>query len=291
MAGCSAGACRCGQPRPWPDPAGHSGPHWSALGAGGARRPVALCGNRRYADLWAQGAEDMSERATDHRYQHVIRFVPDGKGLKPRYQNPSGYEEDPEVGECRAEVRCEAEVSRDHGVMTFPVRLPRYLMPEWSQDEWASFIESQIGFFHNFTDEAVVQCLSLALCSRSERRKEILSTANGIVIDFRGDLPNMYLPMMLGGYKIGVYRSGNDWPIWLSIQPTYDLAIKEAESIRVEAGLPKKSVTAAGALSNFLNSKLKLQPILSNAGGSIDYRMVLGFIAAAAIALVFWYFR
>src|SRR5947209_5140685 len=182
-------------------------------------------------------------------YQHVMRFVPDeNRGLKPRYQNPSGWEDRPEPGERRAPITCEVEVTREHGVMTFPVRLPRYLMPEWSQEEWGDFIESQIGFLHNFTDEAVVQCLSLALCSLPDRRKEILGTANGIVIDFRGDLPNMYLPMMLGGYKIGVYRSGNNWPIWIGIQPTYDLALKEAESIRVEAGLPKNSVTAAGAL-------------------------------------------
>ena len=137
-------------------------------------------------------------------YEHEMRFVPEEKGLKPRYQNPSGFVDNPETGERRARLSCEVEVSRDHGVMTFPVRLPRYLMPEWAQEEWSAFIESQIGFLHNFTDEAVVQCLSLALCAQRERRKEILSTANGIVIDFRGDLPNMYLPMMLGGYKVGV---------------------------------------------------------------------------------------
>ncbi|MFG1289822.1 MULTISPECIES: hypothetical protein [Xanthobacter] len=230
-------------------------------------------------------------------YEHEMRFVRERQGLKSRYQHPSGFINKPETGERLARLSCEVEVSRDHGVMTFPVRLPRYLMPEWSQEEWSAFIESEIRLLHDFTDEAMVQCLSLALCSQSERRKEILRTANGIVIDFRGDLPNMYLPMMLGGYKVGIYRSGNNWPIWLSIQPTYDLALEEAESIRAEAGLPKSSITAAGALSNFLNCKTNLQPILSNAGGGFDLRialgfgMALGFVAAAATAFAFWYFR
>lgn len=229
-------------------------------------------------------------------YENEMRFVRERRGLKSQYQQPSGFVDNLEAGERRARLSCEVEVSRDHGVMTFPVRLPRYLMPEWSQEEWGSFIESEIRFLHDFTDEAVVQCLSLALCSQSERRKDILSTTNGIVIDFRGDLPNKYLAMMLGGYKVGIYRSGNNWPIWLSIQPTYDLALAEAESIRAETGLPKSSITAVGALANFLNCKTNLQPILSNAGSGFDLRialgfgMALGFVTAAAIAFAFWYF-
>jgi len=74
--------------------------------------------------------------------------------------------------------------------------------------------------------------------------------------------------MVLGGYKVGVYRSGNNWPVWLGIQPTYDLALKEAESIRAEAELPKnKSITATGKLSNVL--KVDMAPhILSNSSGT-----------------------
>jgi hypothetical protein len=160
-------------------------------------------------------------------------------------------------------------------------------MPEWSQHDWSNFIDSEIGFFHNFVDEAVVQCLSLALAANDERRTEILRTADEVVVDFRGDLPNKYLPMMLGGYKIGVHRSGNNWPIWLSIQPTYDLALKEAESIRVEANLPKnKSVTAAGALANYLKWGV-VSPIQSNSSSAINVRgwitigavIILGFVA------------
>jgi hypothetical protein len=46
----------------------------------------------------------------------------------------------------------------------------------------------------------------------------------------------------------------------LSIQPTYDLAVKEAETIAAEG----KSISAAGALSNFLKADLG-RPLLMSA--------------------------
>jgi hypothetical protein len=182
----------------------------------------------------------------------------------------------------------ETEVSRDHGIITVPVRLPRYLMPEWSQADWMKFIDSEIGLFHSFVDEAVVQCLSLALVADDDMRKNILRTADQVVVDFRGDLPNKYLVMMLGGYKVGVHRSGNNWPVWLSIQPTYDLALKEAERIRAEAGLPKnKSITAAGKLSDFLKADMG-DPILSRSAGSGGRWLWIVVAAIVVINLVTW---
>ena len=113
-----------------------------------------------------------------------------------------------------------AEASSYHGIIEVPARLPRYLMPEWQTNDWSRFIEEEVGFIQSFIDESLVICLSLALNSDPPRRNELLKNTNAVVIDFRGDLPNMYLPMSLGGYKIGVYRNGNNWPLWLSIQPT-----------------------------------------------------------------------
>ena len=72
-------------------------------------------------------------------------------------------------------------------------------------------------------------------------------------------------------------------------QPTYDLALKEAQRVCVEAGLPKKSITVAGALANFQSSSLNLQPILSNAPAAIDYRSILWVTLAIVIALVGWF--
>jgi hypothetical protein len=208
-----------------------------------------------------------------------VRFVPKGNGLIARFEaperiaNPGVLQQTSlEPEEHRRELSIAADVSRDHGIITVPVRLPRYLMPEWSQADWSKFVNNEIGYFHNFVDEAVVQCISLALVADGGRRKEIVRTANEVVVDFRGDLPNAYLAMTLGGYKIGVYRSGNNWPIWLGIQPTYDLALKEAESIRAEAELPKdKSIIATGALSNFLKAGIGL-PILSNSSAGTGVR-------------------
>jgi hypothetical protein len=200
-----------------------------------------------------------------------VRFVPNGGGLVAHFDLGALHQYQLDPGEHRRELMVEAEVSRDHGIITVPVRLPRYLMPEWSQADWIKFIDSEIGLFHSSVDEAVVQCLSLALVADDDRRKEILRAADEVVIDSRGDLPNKYLPMMLGGYKVGVYRSGNRWPVWLGIQPTYDLALKEAESIRAEAGLPKnKSITVAGKLSDYLNyiKARRGYLILSSSAGS-----------------------
>jgi hypothetical protein len=235
----------------------------------------------------------MSLNSTDEILDECVsrfRFVPNGKGLDARYEIPRFSPTPLEPGEYSREITLGVEASQDHGIITVPVRLPRYLMPGWSQDDWSQFIDSEVGFVHKFVDEAIVQCLSLALVADSDRRKEILRTADEVVVDFRGDLPNKYLPMMLGGYKVGVYRSGNKWPVWLSIQPTYDLAHKEAERIRTEAGLPKnKSITAAGKLADYLNVKTPLgSPILSSSavGSGIGGWIATG--AIVVISLVAW---
>jgi hypothetical protein len=243
------------------------------------------------------GEDRMSLNATNknsHESVSKLRFAPNGNGLLVHFESADSAANGfvrrpmPEAGEQRREMSVAVEVSRDHGIITVPVRLPRYLMPEWSQDDWAEFIGSEQGFFHNFVDEAVVQCLSLALVADDDRRKEILRTANEVVIDFRGDLPNKYLAMMLGGYKVGVYRSGNNWPMWLSIQPTYDLALKEAERIRTEAGLPKnKSISAAGALSNFLKADMGL-PILSSASAGTGGRWLIAAASVVVMGLFAW---
>jgi hypothetical protein len=104
-------------------------------------------------------------------------------------------------------------------------------------------------------------------------RKEVLQTANGVVIDFRGDIPNGWFAMMWGGYKIGVYRSGHGWPIWMSIAPTYDLAIEEAKKLRDEARLPKNSIQATGKLLNFLNVKIG-PPLMSSKANDLRIPLV-----------------
>jgi hypothetical protein len=255
--------------------------------------------NEQPDSLGRFGEDGMSLNAMDENSDESVskvRFVPERNGLIAHFEHPELLvnlgvlrQTQLEPGEHRRELRVEAEVSRDHGIITVPVRLPRYLMPEWSQADWTNFIDSEIGFFHNFVDEAVVQCLSLALVAADDRRKEILRTANEVVVDFRGDLPNMYSPMVLGGYKVGVYRSGNNWPIWLSIQPTYDLALKEAESIRADAGLPKnKSITATGTLANFLKADMGLPSILSNASAGTGGWWWIAMAPVVVIILIAW---
>lgn len=220
-------------------------------------------------------------------YVSKVRFVPDGSGLLAHFDLRALQRVGLEPEGHRRELMVEAEVSRDHGIITVPVRLPRYLMPEWSQANWMKFIDSEIVLFHKFVDEAVVQCLSLALVADDNQRKHILRTANEVVLDFRGDLPNKYLAMTLGGYKVGVYRSGNNWPVWLSVQPTYDLALKEAERIRAEAGLPKnRSITATGMLANL---KVDIRhPILSESAGWGGRWWWIMVAAIVVINLVAW---
>ncbi len=214
-----------------------------------------------------------------------VRFVPNGNGLEAHFDFGALQQYRLEPGEKRRELMIEAEVSPDHGIMTVPVRLPRYLRPEWSQADWNKFVDGEIGLLLNFVDEAVVQGLSLALVADNDIRKSILRTGDEVVIDFRGDLPNKYLPMVLGGYKVGVYRSGNNWPAWLSIQPTYDLALKEAESIRTEAGLPKKSITTTGKLSNFL--KADMGQLIQSASANSAGRWWLAVAAVVVVANFF----
>ena len=64
---------------------------------------------------------------------------------------------------------------------------------------------------------------------------------------------------------------------------------KKAERICVEAGLPKKTVTVAGALANFQSGNLNFQPILSNAPAAFDYRSMLWIAIAIVIALAGWF--
>ena len=190
----------------------------------------------------------------------TIRFVQEGKGLTTKLGESYFTNSDTELVKT---LEIDAEITRDHGTMNVPVRLPRHLMPEWSQEEWDSFITSELGMFSDFVDEAIVVGLSLAIASRDKLRKEVLQASNAVVIDFRGDIPNGWFAMMWGGYKIGVYRSGQGWPIWMSIAPTYDLAIEEEKKLRDQAGLPKNSIQATGALLYFLNAKIG-PPLMSS---------------------------
>ena len=106
----------------------------------------------------------MSERP--NVYQHEMRFVQEGRGLKPRFQNP--HQRGGQQEGYHALITCDVEVTPDHGILTFPVRLPQYLMPGWSQDDWTRFLESQIGFFRTSPTKRLCRCLSLALCSQDE---------------------------------------------------------------------------------------------------------------------------
>ena len=219
--------------------------------------------------------------------RQVIYFMPEHNGLVARFYSSSGASKS-----HQANMDLDAEVSKDHGLLTIPLRLPRYLMPEWGHEEWAKLIDGEGGFFHNAMDEALVICLSLAIADNKSFRSEVLRTASEVVIDFRGDLPNKYLAMVLGGYKVGVYRSGNNWPIWLSIQPTYDLAVKEAEKIRDEAGLPKKAIVPAGALADFLKVGMGIPPILSDqAKQGVSRTSWLVVIGAIILCAIFWFRR
>jgi hypothetical protein len=219
--------------------------------------------------------------------QQPIYFVAENKGFVARFYSDYG------TAACHeSSMVLDAELSKDHGLLTIPLRLPRYLMPEWGQEEWAKLIDGEGSFFYNAMDEALVLCLSLAIADNQDFRSAVMRTASEVVIDFRGDLPNKYLPMMLGGYKVGVYRNGNNWPIWLSIQPTYDLALKEAEKIRDEAKLPQKAIISTGALQGFFSAKLGLPHILSdqvNRGMSRTSWIVL--LGAVVLCAVAWFIR
>ena len=141
-------------------------------------------------------------------------------------------------------LEIDAEITRDHGTMNVPVRLPRHLMPEWSQDEWIALLRvNSVCSAISLTKRSWSGCPSRLRPGISCARK-FFKTSNAVVIDFRGDIPNGWFAMMWEGYKIGVYRSGQGWPIWMSIAPTYDLAIEEAKKLRDQAGLPKKLDTS-----------------------------------------------
>ena len=198
------------------------------------------------------GPPEVSDASQDDCIWEV-RFLPDGSGLRPVFLPPDSYRRSPAPGEHCRHFSIDVNASEDHGLITIPIRLPRYLMPQWSKEDWAKFVEGEIGFFQSFIDEGAAQCLSLAMVQDRDRKKCIIKDAEQVVIDFRGDLPACYLPTMLGGYKIGVYRTGNQWPIWMSIQPTYDLALEEAAKLRDEAKIPSTgpAIVAVGRLARF----------------------------------------
>jgi hypothetical protein len=172
-----------------------------------------------------------------------FRFRPERRGLKVELMkaySPSGQPINPdplEEGEHSRHLSVTVDASEHHGILMFPIRLPRFLMPEWRQEEWKYFLERQLHYIEGTLDECAVQCLSLAIVSDQDRRKKALEGASDVVIDFRGDLPNYYSPIMMGGYKIGVYGRSN-WPIWTAIAPTYDLALEEAAKLREELKIP-----------------------------------------------------
>jgi len=233
-----------------------------------------------------------SPDATTIKEDYVCRvcFSPEGNGLRAGlflsdrsewFEGHDDFIKDyGKPSEHYRNISISVDVSKDHGLITVPIRLPRYLMPHWSAEDWAGFIDSEMQSFHRWMEEGAVQCLSLAIMHGSERGKEVLKEANGVVIDFRGDLPNLYLPMSLGGYKVGIYRKNNSWPIWTTIQPTYELALEEATKLRDELKLPKSSITAVGALQDVLKVNMGPLPISSK----IEKRGIL-LLAAFCISI------
>jgi len=209
----------------------------------------------------------MSDGSIQDDFAWKIRFSPESDGLTTKNLRLRSGEI--RSGEYDRSLSIRVDASRDHGLMTVPIRLPRYLMPQWSTDDWIDFIDEEIDFFNRCVDECTVQYLSLAIVAKEERKREILKEAEQVVIDFRGDLPNRCLALMLGGYKVGVNRKGHDWPIWLSIQPTYDLAIDEGMKIRKEANIskPNDTLLAIGALTTHVDPSFVKSyglPILSS---------------------------
>jgi hypothetical protein len=193
--------------------------------------------------------EAAARRLKDDRMIRV-RFSSEEGGLNASV-HPLG---DPSADGLERALIVESEVSRDHGVVTIPVRLPRHLAPHWSPDAWEVFFRREANFLCSHIDESLLLYLSLAMSQEQGHRRQLLKDAEQVVIDFRGDLPNKLLPMTLGGYKIGVYRRGQDWPAWLSIQPSQVDAFAEARRIRQEAGLAKSKAWLApvGKLRGFV---------------------------------------
>jgi hypothetical protein len=171
-------------------------------------------------------------------------------------------------------------------------------MPEWRQEEWMNFLIRHDERIQSTLDECAVQCLSLAIVSDKDGRKRALEGASNVVMDYRGDLPNAYSPLMMGGYKIGVYgRSG--WPVWTAIAPTYDLALKEAAKLRAELKIPDLPgrTLSAGELSHDLRlqrdnpSLASVYPPFINSNAGMGRFLLFACLCSLAVgAVIGWFF-
>src|SRR4029077_13270492 len=95
-------------------------------------------------------------------------YWPNGKPMDPLPLEPGGYSR---------EFSMTVGNSRHHGLMMLPMRLPQFLMPEWSLEAWSKFLESELEYFQSAVAEFAGQCLSLAITRKDEFRKMALADA------------------------------------------------------------------------------------------------------------------
>ncbi len=148
-----------------------------------------------------------------------------------------------------------------HGVAQIPLPFPRFLQPKWSEREWRAFLKNHGGAVVAALREYLIQILSLAVAH--DERKEIVAQSELVVLDVRGALYGKYLSKQDEGFKIGVFRYGHDWPIWLDIKPTWDLAIGSAKEIANEANLPQSAIRFVGHATAMARFHKEFPPLVS----------------------------
>jgi hypothetical protein len=166
-------------------------------------------------------------------------------------------------------------------VISIPLLFPKFVMPCWNEAQWKTFCEEAIDMIYSSTQEFFIQSTSLSLANM---HKDILADADSIVVDFRGDLFNGVLPIDRGGFKIGIYRKSNDWPVWLDIAPTFDLALKSANTIKKETGIT--SVVSAGKLSSILEFRRNKYSEFINSDSLIPIVALVSLVVGIIIGLL-----
>lgn len=185
------------------------------------------------------------------RFDIRFRGPRGGRGLENIAQLPLEEGQPPletEQGEQNYPLTIDLTPTELHGVIGIPLLFPKFLMPSWNEAQWKTFCEEAIDMIYGSIQEFFIQSTSLSLANM--HKKEILADADSIVVDFRGDLFNGVLPIDQGGFKIGIYRKSNDWPVWLDVAPTFDLALQSANTIKQETGIT--NLVSAGKLTNIL---------------------------------------
>jgi len=151
-----------------------------------------------------------------------------------------------------SELQIDFDVTDSHGIMSFDLLFPKFIHPTFSNDEWKALLNKNQSAILSTIQEYLIQTVSLI--STYHSKEDILLGADSVVIDLRGALGREHMKGADDeGFKVGVYKANTNWPSWVYIQPTIDLAIERGAELADECNIPHEKILVINRARYYLD--------------------------------------